>query len=89
MLFISSNSFGTHYSVLTKFDRGIWPQRYCVPASFVTLNRWEEERDLYVITLHIPLRERLQSIHVLCQTIVFPGNTTYATSREKNFRRSI
>lgn len=71
MLFIAS-----HSSILTKVDRGIWPQRYHVPTSFVTLNRWEEERDLYVITLHIPLRERLRSTHMLSQ------NTEYFQERE-------
>lgn len=71
MLFIAS-----HSSVLTKVDRGIWPQRYCVPTSFVTLNRWEEERDLYVTTLHIALRERLQSVHLPSQ------NTEYFQERE-------
>lgn len=39
--------------------------RYYVPTSFVTLNRWEEKRDLSVITLHIPLREKLQNTLLL------------------------
>lgn len=83
MLFIAS-----HSSVLTKVDRGIWPQRYCVPTSFVTLNRWEEERDLYVTTLHIALRERLQSVHLLSQNTVFPGKRELILQTEGGKKKS-